>query len=439
MLHIEIYKDGCWQLAARFEVKFPERGHRGASTLNYDVTYAGDNLYKTAAVVSCRYTVNFTEYAHSHWPAFMLDLLPSGAGRRHWLEGLSLQDGLSAEYELLKHAASNPPGNLRIRESFEYRNKERLMNNGGILTAKAKHEGFRKSDILERHENFIEYAYQMGAHVAGASDVQGEAPKFLLVQDHHGRWHAEGGIDDSEVAKHWIVKFPRGRTERDRMILANEAPYLEVARACGLQVGEALVFEEDALFIPRFDREISHAGVERFAMESLCSLAGVAEYGQAVNHEILLEQLLKFVAINKQSAVLLEYMKRDALNVALGNKDNHSRNTAILRDAEGVVRLSPLFDFAPMYLDPEGIARVCRWQIQRERGGSPNWANIAAYYGNISNSENNFAPFLQNELSAFAGVIEKLPDIMQQCGVVESIIEMRMQSIASVAQSLQEC
>lgn len=72
---------------------------------------------------------------------------------------------------------------------------------------------------------------------------------------------------------------------------------------------------------------------------------------------------------------ILEYLQRDIANVALGNKDNHSRNTAIQRYADGRIALTPLFDFAPMWLHPDSIARTTRWE-QDDKGGSPNWASV---------------------------------------------------------------
>jgi serine/threonine-protein kinase HipA len=71
---------------------------------------------------------------------------------------------------------------------------------------------------------------------------------------------------------------------------------------------------------------------------------------------------------------VLEYIKRDVANLALGNKDNHARNTALQRDFSGGVRLTPLYDFAPMYLHPDGIARRIRWEDND--AGSPDWARV---------------------------------------------------------------
>ncbi len=36
--------------------------------------------------------------------------------------------------------------------------------------------------MVSRGDSFIEYAHEVGATVAGATDTQGEAPKFWVVE-----------------------------------------------------------------------------------------------------------------------------------------------------------------------------------------------------------------------------------------------------------------
>ena len=197
--------------------------------------------------------------------------------------------------------------------------------------------------------------------MTGASSVQGEAPKYLLAEDHTGMFHAEGALADEMIKKFWLVKFPRGhRTdERNQQVLKNEAPYLEVARKFGIRTGEPLIYEDNVLFVPRFDRKVSGGLVVRLGMHSLYAVANIAEFGAAVRHEIYCCALAQIVADPVRE--LQEYMRRDILNLALRNTYNHWRNTAVLR-TNAQIELSPLFDFAPMFLDPEGIGRVSRWE-----------------------------------------------------------------------------
>ena len=91
--------------------------------------------------------------------------------------------------------------------------------------------------------------------------------------------------------------------------------------------------------------------------------------------------------------------------------------------------LSPLFDFAPMYLDPEGIARVCRWEGEAEYAGNPRWAVIIDRYVE-------YLPNAKAELGRFAERVARLPDMMRQAGVEDEIIEHRARSIEENRQQL---
>ena len=245
---IEIFHHNQWHLAATFSV--PEnqvvRGYSGSGTLIYNINYAVENLDKSDyTALSCRNPVNFDFYNLPTWPPFLLDLLPSGAGRRAILNQLSMPDrGSKSDWPLLLYGASNPVGNLRIKQAV-------LQSEDSL-----PHPGFTQAEIVERAEGFIEYAHSHGAPVAGSSGVQGDAPKFLLTQDKHGRWHADGALPDSLAKKHWIVKFPRGHLSSDYAVLRNEFFYYKVARALGLRVHAPPEFVNNTLFIPRFDREV---------------------------------------------------------------------------------------------------------------------------------------------------------------------------------------
>jgi serine/threonine-protein kinase HipA len=75
-----------------------------------------------------------------------------------------------------------------------------------------------------------------------------------------------------------------------------------------------------------------------------------------------------------------------------------------------------MFDFAPMYLDPEGIARVCRWDGNAEEGGVPNWAVVVERYRDHLEDP---VPALRD----FGRQIERLPELMRELGVDDDIIE----------------
>ncbi|MCK5913809.1 MAG: HipA domain-containing protein, partial [Desulfuromusa sp.] len=401
---------GHWQLAATYQ--------NGAS-LSYDIDYALAHMDADLPLtrIGMDYPINFTDYRENGWPAFLLDLLPAGAAREAWAKRISLRNDETADWPLLCFASGNSPGNLRITSSVIERN--------------SNHPGFTRDEIVERNIDFIDYAEAHGAIIAGASCVQGQAPKFLLVQDHNERWHAEGALDDSEVSQHWLVKFPRGRKEADRTILRNEAPYYEVARIFGIRIGIALEYQDDALFIQRFDRHVASGNIDRYGLESITSLCGINTFGARLINDDICRAICRHVS--DPQTELLEYLRRDILNLALGNTDNHGRNTALIKKLDRSVELSPLFDFAPMFLDPEGIPRVSRWNNETP-GAMPDFGQvIEAVAGQV------IAPA---ELRAWLGEeavkVQQLPGTMKACGVDDEIIEKMAQKIADLERSLRK-
>jgi serine/threonine-protein kinase HipA len=428
---IEIYRDGRWQSAATLTPDKPQQGYRGQADFEYRIDYAADYAgpeMATAAGLSCRYPVDFDLHRAPHWPSFVLDILPTGFGRRQWLEQLELADGPNADWPLLLHGTAFPPGNLRVAEAVAARRLDtKVPTATGDLVPMRDHPGFTREAVVTRSEAFVEYAYQHGIYAAGGSDVQGVAPKLLLTQDGNGAWHAEGRLPDAAVAAHWLVKRPRGNTAADRKVLRNEAAYMRVAATLGFRVYGELTWENDCLFIPRFDRMMQDGVLQRLGMESLASLADVAEYGARIPHDSLCRAIIDYCSDPRGS--LLEYIRRDILNIVMGNKDNHARNTVVLRYEDGSVTLSPLFDFAPMYMDPEGIARVCRWDGDAEEGGVPNWAIVLARYRDHLDDP---VPVLRD----FGRQIERLPHVMRECGVDEDVIEHQAQAIEQHAREL---
>ena len=388
--------------------------------LQYDIDYAVTYLGKPAAALFPGLPVGFELFRFAQWPPFLVDLLPGGAGRRVWLKQMQVErDGPHADWRLLTSGAGNPPGNLRIAEAVLAPPPSRFRI------------GFPRRDIIEQKENFLDYAEERGAHVAGASSVQGEAPKYLLAEDRAGMFHAEGALPDEDVRKFWLVKLPRGRRSdgRNQKVLRNEASYLEVARKFGIRTGAPLIYEDGVLFVPRFDRNVSDRHVERFGMYSLYTVADIPGFGAAIRHDTFCHALARVVA--DPAREIREYLRRDILNLALRNTDNHGRNMAVLRKKVDV-SLSPLFDFAPMFLDPEGIGRVSRWQDERP-GDQPQWATICEKLENILDPVET-----RTWLSGLGEDVERLPETMLACHVDDDIIQRLAGWISEVATGLTE-
>lgn len=122
----------------------------------------------------------------------------------------------------------------------------------------------------------------------------------------------------------------------------------------------------------------------------------------------------------------IEFLKRDILNLAMRNTDNHARNTAVQKIGANV-RLTPLFDFAPMYLDPAGIARAARWYHPVSKKELHAWPAILAAM-DMADVERNH---IQVELHRFGQRLVELERHMQQAGVDDDIVAFLRPHIAT--------
>ncbi|MGH7281891.1 MAG: type II toxin-antitoxin system HipA family toxin, partial [Polyangiaceae bacterium] len=224
----------------------------------------------------------------------------------------------------------------------------------------------------------------------------------------------------------WLVKFPRTRDASDRLILRAEAGYHAVAKELGVRTGGDVTWESDCLFVPRFDRLSRRGVVERLGVESLYSLAGVADFGSALRKERLVDVVAQFTTNPEKE--LRELVLRDVLDVALGNTDNHARNTSVLKWPDGRIELSPLYDFAPMILDQRMVARVSRWE---DNADFPDWARVADALGKTLDIGKT-----KRWLRRLAPRIADLPTTMKNCDVPKAVIARCKERIERVARAL---
>lgn len=421
--NLELYVDGVWKDAASVRLLSPaEGGWEVGTDLAYGLAYAVDHEgRKDAAALSVNLPVSLESARGPTWPPFLTDVLPQGFGRQELLRQLGMPEtaAASADWGLLLAGAGNPIGNIRVREAAE-----RLMAH-----AATDRRGFTEDEVVGRDGEFTEHLARHGLFVAGSSGVQGEWPKILLAEGGDGLYYLDHAVPDENVVAHWLVKFTRGTSVPLATILRLEAPYMELARHLGLDVYGKMRGGPRTLFIPRFDREVTAAGVVRHAQESLASVCGLAGFGLAPTHNVALARLVQICTHRERDVI--EYVRRDVANVALGNKDNHARNTAIQRRADGYVGLTPLFDFVPMMLHPDGIARRMRWE--RNDDGAPRWASVIEQ--TVGATGINGAA-LRLALVEMVEPLSSLRQVALEVGVDTEIMDMQRASIDDIVAQL---
>jgi serine/threonine-protein kinase HipA len=194
----------------------------------------------------------------------------------------------------------------------------------------------------------------LAAALTHGTTIGGARPKATLID---------------EKGDGWIVKFSSA-SDRGNPVVRHEAVALDLARRAGIQVVEAELITaggRDALLVRRFDRDA--AGGRTLAVSGLTVLELDELMGRHATYPELLDRMRGQVAA--PSAVARELFCRIAVNIAVGNTDDHARNHAALWDGSSLV-LAPAYD-----LDP------CR---------TPGWdANQAMAYGRNGERASNFA------------------------------------------------
>ena len=61
--------------------------------------------------------------------------------------------------------------------------------------------------------------------MGGTTGAQGGAPKFLLRQDFHGKFHADGFLDDPLTQECFLIKFPIDAADNSIEINKTEKKY----------------------------------------------------------------------------------------------------------------------------------------------------------------------------------------------------------------------
>lgn len=373
-LRLELFFNHAWHEAARLAIGSPAAGRVGEAKVDYEMAYfaevgaialADDKPLRDARALSVALPVDLADRTYPTWPPFLLDLLPQGHQRDRIADHLKLDPNApGSDLPLLMHGAGSPVGNLRIREAREQELKR--------LNAAAR-VGVTMADILTRTDKFVEVADRFAMLASGSSGLQGNSPKIAMTMAADGLWYPDSAVEDKDARKHVIVKFARGDTAADIEILKAEAPYLAIADEFGLDVAGTAEYGDGVFVVPRFDRVAKDDHVIRYGQESFVSALDVAEFGHTDSHENYLKMLRRFSS--DPLADVIEYVLRDLLNLAMGNTDNHGRNTALRKDAKDGIRLAPLFDFAPMRLSPAIVARSTKWECMREQGRDydPDW------------------------------------------------------------------
>lgn len=425
-LTIQALIDQGWHDIATLNLRAPTKGVASPCSLGYEMDYSLEWLdYDDEHACGLTLPVQvMIEYEAERWFGFLEDIVPAGAARRYlvdyWgLNGLPVGEQDSA---LLEKGTIAPVGNLRIKESLPTLHKDSTLHL----------RKFSVAEVVERDSDFLAYAQEMGAISGGATGAGGEAPKLLLRCSANEEIWIDTFQDQHTLADaHYLVKFPRGRrTQDDCDILRAEYHFYQELADMGfatISTDNMRLLEGSrypSLWLPRFDTHWNGQSWDRYGLESIFSVLHKPA-GSYLNHFGVLRSVCDLLSKRSplfdrksfdKEGFVCEWLTRDLLNIAFGNTDNHGRNTALLKQPHRIW-LSPIYDFAPMKVDPEGVTRTTKWGSPFEEGGEYRWQAITKDLSDLCPSDRSF-----NALRDTANKLVGLQDRLMKRGVAERIL-----------------
>ena len=139
----------------------------------------------------------------------------------------------------------------------------------------------------------------------------------------------------------WVVKFSEGG-ELDSPLI--EHACMQLARRCGIQTADTLALplsKGHAVAVKRFDRE----GARRLHVVS--AHVALRAAGEAMGYPELAQLIRRLGHPDQVRAQQQELFRRMVFNILIDNTDDHEKNHALVRGADGFYALSPAFDVLP--------------------------------------------------------------------------------------------
>lgn len=139
----------------------------------------------------------------------------------------------------------------------------------------------------------------------------------------------------------WVVKFSEGEDFNTELV---EHATMRLASQCGLNVAQTRALplvRGHAVAVRRFDR----AGGQR--SHALSANTVLRAYGQPMGYPELAQSLRRIGRAEAIRGHQKELFKRMVFNILMDNTDDHEKNHAFVRAADGFYDLSPAYDVVP--------------------------------------------------------------------------------------------
>jgi serine/threonine-protein kinase HipA len=319
------------------------------------------NMPKNSSIYSFR---SLNKATFKGLPGLLSDSLPDKYGNALidvWLAIQKMKAESFNPVERLCYMGTRGMGALEFKpSSFKKKGKESSIEISEMVEL--------ASQILTDRESFKEnLVHEDGQKLKGSltnllvigTSAGGARAKCLIAFNEKTQEVRSGQVNTNKDFSYWLLKLDGVRNNRDKELNDPkgygriEYAYSLMAKACGIEMTECRLLEENdrAHFMTkRFDRK---NGGEKIHMQTLCAIAhydfnmpGAYSYEQALD-------VTRQIVNSDLNDALEQLFRRAVFNIIGRNQDDHTKNISYLMQKNGKWSLSPAYDLTYSY-NPAG-------------------------------------------------------------------------------------
>lgn len=331
----------------------------GMASFEYTASFIGTSFdlapLKMPLVNSHRQIFSFPDLSNTNTfkglPGLLADVLPDDYGNQlinHWLVQNGRPENSMNPVELLCFIGTRGMGALEFEPSHLKTNKrafdievDSLINISQNMLS--KRESF-ETNLKEDDEKAMMDILKIGTSAGGAR------PKAIIAYNEKTGQVKSGQTIAPKGFEHWLIKLDTvsdvqfGEKKGYGRI---EMAYYLMARACGIEMMESRLLEENGrshFMTKRFDRD---GGEQKHHIQTLCALQHY-DFNQIASFSY--EQVFQTMRLLKLPYSQAEQMfRRMVFNVIARNCDDHTKNFAFMLKKNGVWELAPAYDICFAY------------------------------------------------------------------------------------------
>ena len=284
-------------------------------------------------------------------PGLLADVLPDDYGNQlinSWLAQNGRPENSMNPVELLCFIGTRGMGALEFEPSQLTINKKAFdieIDNLISLSQKmlSKRADF-ETNLNEKDQNAMLDILKIGTSAGGAR------PKAIIAYNEQTGQVKSGQTIAPKGFEHWLIKLDTvsdvqfGESTGYGRI---EMAYYLMATACGIEMMESRLMEENGrahFMTKRFDRE---GGAEKHHIQTLCAMQHY-DFSQITSYSY--EQLFQTMRLLRLPYPQAEQLyRRMVFNVIARNCDDHTKNFAFRLKKEGSWELAPAYDICFAY------------------------------------------------------------------------------------------